>query len=72
MEIKTWPFLRRKFHRVLDQVPKNLLHPRRVGPEMNFLRAEIELEREMFLFDVSVANLEGVAQQRVRIDDLRS
>ena len=58
---------RRKLHRVLDQVPKNLLEPGRVGLERSFRGGEIGPEREIFFLDVRLTNLKGAAQEQVRV-----
>ena len=62
------PALRGEFHRVLDQVPKDLLQARRIGFERNFLRGEIRLEGELLLVDICLANFERVPQERMGID----
>ena len=47
------PAFRREFHRVLDQVPKNLLQPGRIGFEANFLGGEIRLAATRFFLSIS-------------------
>ena len=61
---------RSELHRVVDQVPKDLLQAGRVGPEMDLLRREIKPEREMFSLDLALVDLQGVLQKGVRIDHL--
>ena len=49
--------LRSEFHRVLDQVPKDLLQPRRVAVDVVVLGLEPEFELEFLLQDILAANL---------------
>src|SRR5205823_6419833 len=58
---------RRELHGVLDQVPKYLLQTRRIGFQTDLVRGEIGLERKIFVVDVGLANLEGIAQECMSI-----
>src|SRR5439155_5162081 len=62
--------VRRKFHRVLNQVPKDLLKPRPVGLEVEFFRGQIESKIEVFLFDLGLADLQRITQQLMSINGL--
>ena len=66
------PAIRRKFDRVLDQVPKNLLQTRRIGLEINVLGHKIGLDIEFFLFDLRMANLQRISQEGIGINDLEA
>src|SRR5881394_2549159 len=58
---------RRKFHRILDQVPKNLLKPRRIGLERRLLCGELYYERQVLFVDVRLANFQRAAQKQMRV-----
>src|SRR2546423_390302 len=61
--------LRSKFDRVVDQVPKNLLQTRRIGVEISFFGAEIDLKTETFAIDLALINFKGVLKKLMSIDD---
>ncbi len=63
---------RRKFDGVLDQVPKDLLEPRWIGFELHPRRRQFQLQRELLLVDLRLANLDRAAQQFVRVHDLEA
>src|SRR3954453_21560101 len=63
------PVRRRELHRVVDQIPKDLLQSRRVCTHMNSFRTEIEGGPQMFSIDFGPTDFEGVLQQGMRIND---
>src|SRR5439155_13940075 len=65
------PLPRCKLHRVIYQIPKDLLEPRRVRSKMDILCAKAELTRQIFSIDFRMTNLEGTLQQRVRVNDFK-
>ena len=62
------PAVRREFHRVVDQIPEDLLQPGRIGAEMNFLRSQIQTQGQMLPFDLRLIDLERVLEQTVGIN----
>src|SRR5205807_7798892 len=71
LDLKPTAF-RRELHGVLNQVPKYLLQSRRIGFQTNLVRGEIGLERKIFVVDVGLANLEGVAQEKMSVHQLEA
>ena len=61
-----------KLNCVIYQVPKDLLEPRRVGSQINFLCGEIESRGEMFSIDFRLTNLQSILQQRMGINNLET
>ena len=54
------PVFRCKLHRVVYQVPKDLLKSRRVGSQIDLVRGELEPSGEMFSIDFRLTNLQSI------------
>src|SRR5206468_1109602 len=65
------PLARCKFHRVIYQVPKNLLQSRRICSHMDFSCAEVKGTRQMLAIDFRLTNLDGSLQETMRVNDLK-
>jgi len=59
-----------KLHRIVDQIPKNLLKSNGVGPDMVAVGAEVHEQIQLFLENVVAGDFEAVAEKTVDIDDL--
>src|SRR3984893_10822664 len=60
-----------ELHRVIDQVPKDLLESRRIRSQMDFPCAEIEGTPQMLSINFRLTNLEGILQQGMSVDDFK-
>src|SRR4029453_12288312 len=58
---------RREFDRVLDDVPKDLLQTRGIGPAMMFFGGEILLNLNLLLVKVARGNAERVSNGGVHV-----
>ena len=65
------PVPRSELHRVIDQVPKDLLQARGVCSHMHLLCAEAEGARQILAIDFRLTNVESVLQQCMRINDFK-
>jgi len=57
-----------KLRRIVDQIPKDLLKPDSVGPDMVATRAEVHHKIQLFLEEVVARDFEAVTEQSMDID----
>ena len=60
-----------KLHRIVHQVPKNLLQADGVGPDMMAIRAEVHDQVQLLLNDIVAHDFETVTNKIVGIDHLK-
>jgi hypothetical protein len=58
---------RGKFHRVTNQVPKDLLNPHRVRPDMGLFRREVGFDLQFLFRDGGLRNLNCFPGGRIRV-----
>src|SRR5581483_1757272 len=65
------PVIWRKFHRIVYQVPKDLLKSRRVCSQLDLTCAEIYGMQQMLAVDFRLTNLESILKKDVSVDDIK-